>query len=63
MTEFSLGYILLYVWQITFGTPNHEELDVVPFSMKASMIILMVLIILGVWPTFFIDLINTVGFG
>ena len=63
-TVFSLGYILRYVRQIIFGTPNNKEPEAVPFSMKASMIILMSLVvILGIWPSFFIDLINTVGFG
>lgn len=63
-TVFSLGYILRYVRQIIFGTTKNEEPQQVPFSMKTSMIILMALVvILGIWPTFFVDLISTVGFG
>jgi NADH-quinone oxidoreductase subunit M len=63
-TVLSLGYIVRYIRQVFFGIPNHEKPQGVPFSMKLSMVLLMVLVVvLGIWPTFFINLITTVGFG
>jgi NADH-quinone oxidoreductase subunit M len=64
-TVLSLGYVVRYISQVFFGTStNLEKPQGIPFSMKLSMAILMVLVVvLGVWPTFFIDLINTVRFG
>ena len=63
-TVLSLGYIARYIRQVFFGIPNLEKPQEVPFSMKVSMAILTVLVVvLGVWPTFFINLITTIGFG
>jgi NADH-quinone oxidoreductase subunit M len=63
-TVLSLGYIVRFIRQVFFGTPHLEKPKGVPFSMKLSMAILTVLVVvLGVWPTFFINLITTVGFG
>jgi NADH-quinone oxidoreductase subunit M len=62
-TVLSLGYVVRYIRQVFFGISNHEKPQGVSFSMKLSMAILMVLVVvLGVWPTFFINLITTVGF-
>jgi NADH-quinone oxidoreductase subunit M len=65
-TVFSLAYSLRYISRVFLGQPkNGGEKKVVdcPNWMKAAMAILVVLvIILGIWPTFFVNLINTVSF-
>lgn len=65
-TVFSLAYSLRYISRVFLGQPkNGDEKKVVdvPNWMKAAMAILVVLvIILGIWPTFFVNLINTVSF-
>jgi NADH-quinone oxidoreductase subunit M len=70
-TVLSLAYSLRYLSHVFLGkSKNNGEksngekkiLDV-PNYMKAAMVILVILvIILGVWPTFFVDLIKTVQF-
>jgi NADH-quinone oxidoreductase subunit M len=65
-TVVSLAYSLRYTSRVFLGQPKSEGdkkiLDV-PNYMKFAMAILVVLVIvLGVWPTFFINLINTVRF-
>jgi multicomponent K+:H+ antiporter subunit A len=65
-TVLSLAYSLRYISNVFLGKAKKEGekkiLDV-PNYMKAAMAILVILvIILGVWPTFFVDLINTVQF-
>ena len=63
-TVLSLAYSLRFISKVFLGQPKSEEkvLDV-PNYMKLAMAILVVLvIILGIWPTFFINLISTVHF-
>jgi NADH-quinone oxidoreductase subunit M len=62
-TVLSLAYALRYTSHIFFGPSKFEKVKEVPLFMKCAMIILAVLVIvLGIWPTFFIDLITTVSF-
>jgi formate hydrogenlyase subunit 3/multisubunit Na+/H+ antiporter MnhD subunit len=65
-TVISLAYSLRYTSRVFLGQPKNEGekkiLDV-PNYMKLAMAILVVLVIvLGIWPTFFVHLINTVSF-
>jgi NADH-quinone oxidoreductase subunit M len=65
-TVISLAYSLRYISRVFLGQPKNEGekkiLDV-PNYMKLAMAILVVLVIvLGIWPTFFVNLINTVSF-
>jgi NADH-quinone oxidoreductase subunit M len=65
-TVISLAYSLRYTSHVFLGQPKNESkkkiLDV-PNWMKAAMAVLVVfVIILGVWPTFFVNLIETVSF-
>jgi NADH-quinone oxidoreductase subunit M len=65
-TVLSLAYSLRYLSHVFLGQPKSEGkkkiLDV-PNYMKVAMAILVVLVIvLGIWPTFFVHLINTVQF-
>ena len=72
-TVISLAYMLRFTAKIYFGQPAAEELSdgrepkaVVDVSnyMKTSLAILAVLVVLvGVYPTFFLNLIQTVRFG
>jgi len=65
-TVLSLAYSLRYLSHVFLGkTKSKDEKKIVdvPIYMKAAMAILVVfVIILGFWPTFFVDLINTVQF-
>jgi len=62
-TVLSLAYALRYIRHIFLGPKKLEKAEEVPFFMKCAMIILVVfVIVLGVWPTFFLNLINTVSF-
>jgi NADH-quinone oxidoreductase subunit M len=62
-TVLSLAYALRYVSHIFFGPSRFEKVKEVPLFMKCAMIILVVLVIvLGIWPTFFLNLITAVGF-
>ncbi|MCW4045449.1 MAG: NADH-quinone oxidoreductase subunit M [Candidatus Bathyarchaeota archaeon] len=65
-TVVSLAYSLRYTSRVFLGQPkNGGEKTIldVPNWMKAAMAILIVfVIVLGIWPTFFVDLINTVSF-
>jgi NADH:ubiquinone oxidoreductase subunit 5 (subunit L)/multisubunit Na+/H+ antiporter MnhA subunit len=59
----SLAYALRYIRHIFLGPKKLKEAKEVPFYMKSAMIILVVLVIvLGIWPTFFLHLITTVSF-
>jgi len=63
-TVLSLAYSLRFISKVFLGQPKSEEkvMDV-PNYMKLAMAILVVLvIILGIWPTFFVNLITTVHF-
>jgi proton-translocating NADH-quinone oxidoreductase chain M len=63
-TVLSLAYALRLITNVFFGPAKHEKVREVPLAMKISMIILVVfVIILGIWPTFFLNLIGTVSFG
>ncbi|MCW4005837.1 MAG: NADH-quinone oxidoreductase subunit M [Candidatus Bathyarchaeota archaeon] len=75
-TVLSLAYSLRFIYRIflsqsktgntdseTANTAHHKKIVDVPNYMKLAMLILIVfVVILGVYPTFFINLINTVGF-
>jgi NADH-quinone oxidoreductase subunit M len=63
-TVLSLAYSLRYLSHVFLGQPKTEKKVVdVPGFMKLAMAILAVLVIvLGIWPTFFVNLINTVSF-
>lgn len=59
-TVLSLAYVLRYVSDVFFGPVKSEKVKEVPLSMNLAMVILAVLVlILGMWPTFFINLITT----
>jgi len=60
----SLAYALRFISNVFFGQPKTEAKTVdVPKFMKVGMIILAVLVILvGIYPTFFLNLIGTVHF-
>ena len=60
----SLAYSLRFISNVFFGQPKTEAKTVdVPKFMKAGMIILAVLVVLvGIYPTFFLNLIGTVHF-
>ena len=68
-TVLSLAYSLRFTSKVFFGQPKegivyaHKLVDI-PNYMKAAMVILVVfVIVLGIYPTFFVDLIHTVSFG
>jgi NADH-quinone oxidoreductase subunit M len=66
-TVLSLAYSLRYLSHVFLGNPKSEDekkkIVDVPNYMKAAMAILVILVIvLGIWPTFFVHLINTVQF-
>lgn len=67
-TVFSLGYSLRFISKVFLGPSKTQSTDEaskqkkleVPRFMQLSMVILLVLVVIvGVYPTFFIDLINT----
>ena len=63
-TVLSLAYALRYIRHIFLGPTKLKKAEEVPFFMKLAMVILVVfVIVLGIWPTFFLDLITTVSFG
>jgi len=64
-TVFSLAYSLRYISRVFLGQAKNKEKKIVdvPNWMKLAMAILVIfVIVLGIWPTFFVDLINTVTF-
>ena len=65
-TVLSLGYSLRFISNVFFGPPKPEteaKKFSVPKYMQAGMIILAVLVVLiGIYPTFFLNLIGTVHF-
>jgi NADH-quinone oxidoreductase subunit M len=65
-TVLSLAYSLRYISRVFLGQPKNEgEKKIMDVSnyMKLAMAILAVLVVvLGIWPTFFINLITTVRF-
>jgi len=60
----SLAYTLRFISKVFFGqSKNKTPVSPVPLFMKIAMVILaLFVIILGIWPTFFIELISTVSF-
>lgn len=63
-TVLSLAYSLRFVSNVFFGQPKTEAKTIdVPKFMKAGMIILAVLVVvIGIYPAFFLNLIGTVHF-
>jgi NADH-quinone oxidoreductase subunit M len=62
-TVLSLAYALRYLSHVFLGATKLKEAKETPFFMRFAMLILVVfVIILGIWPTFFLDLINTLSF-
>ncbi|HVP16239.1 MAG TPA: NADH-quinone oxidoreductase subunit M [candidate division Zixibacteria bacterium] len=62
-TVLSLAYALRYVSHVFLGPTKREDVKESPLSMRIAMLILgAFVIVLGVWPTFFLDLINTLKF-
>ncbi len=62
-TVLSLAYALRYTRHVFLGPTQLKKAKEVPFFMKCAMIILvMFVIVLGIWPTFFLNLITTVSF-
>jgi len=63
-TVLSLAYALRYIRHIFLGPTKLKKAEEVPFFMKSAMVILVVfVIVLGIWPTFFLNLITTISFG
>ena len=61
-TVLSLAYALRFLSHVFLGSTKHEKVADAPSFMKLAMIILAVfVVILGVWPAFFIQLITTVS--
>jgi NADH-quinone oxidoreductase subunit M len=59
-TIISLAYALRYISLVFFGPAKTEKVKEVPFFMNITMLILAVLvIILGIWPTPFLSIITT----
>jgi NADH-quinone oxidoreductase subunit M len=62
-TVLSLAYTLRYISHVLLGPTKREDAKESPFFMKLAMLVLgAFVIVLGIWPTFFLDLINTVKF-
>jgi NADH-quinone oxidoreductase subunit M len=62
-TVLSLAYVLRFVSQVFLGSPKTVKVKDAPFFMKLTMVILTIfVIVLGIWPSFFVDLIKTVSF-
>ena len=62
-TVLSLAYALRFVSHVFLGPKKIENAKDPPVFMELAMVILTVItVILGVWPTFFIQLITTVSF-
>jgi NADH-quinone oxidoreductase subunit M len=63
-TVLSLAYSLRFIANVFLGQPKGEKkaLDVPGFMKIALAILAILVVILGIWPTFFINLISTVHF-
>jgi NADH-quinone oxidoreductase subunit M len=62
-TVLSLAYALRFLSHVFLGVTKHEKVTDPPYFMKTAMIILAVLTVaLGVWPTFFTQLISSASF-
>ena len=63
-TIFSLAYVLRFFLKVFLQSLKIKEVKEAPIFMTIAMIALAVLVLmLGVWPSFFMDLINSVSFG
>jgi NADH-quinone oxidoreductase subunit M len=63
VTIISLAYVLRYISYVFLGQAKQEKIPEVPGFMKLAMAILVVLVVVvGIYPTFFINLILTVHF-
>jgi NADH-quinone oxidoreductase subunit M len=61
-TVLSLAYALRFMSHVFLGPSRVQGVKEVPSFMKYAMLILAVLVVLlGVWPAFFLDLINTLS--
>jgi NADH:ubiquinone oxidoreductase subunit 5 (subunit L)/multisubunit Na+/H+ antiporter MnhA subunit len=57
----SLAYVLRYLGHIFFGSRKLEKVKEIPFLMKVAMVVLAVIVVvIFLWPSFFIDIIGTV---
>jgi formate hydrogenlyase subunit 3/multisubunit Na+/H+ antiporter MnhD subunit len=63
-TVLSLAYSLRFIANVFLGQPKGEKkaVDVPRFMTLAMAILAILVVILGIWPTFFINLISTVHF-
>jgi NADH-quinone oxidoreductase subunit M len=62
-TVLSLAYALRYISHVFLGPTKNKDAKEPTFFMKFAMLILAAfVVVLGVWPTFFLDLINTFRF-
>ena len=63
-TVLSLAYSLRFISNVFLGQPkNEKKVRDIPRFMKLAMAILVILVVvLGIWPTFFVNLISTVNF-
>jgi NADH:ubiquinone oxidoreductase subunit 4 (subunit M) len=66
----SLAYSLRLISRVFLGisnsreTPEHKQIVEIPKYMKIALAIMVVMvIIIGIYPTFFLNLIQTVQFG
>jgi NADH-quinone oxidoreductase subunit M len=69
-TVLSLAYSLRFISRVFLGTsrrpenPEHKLILEVPISMKIALAIMVIMVLLvGIYPTFFLNLIQTVQFG
>jgi len=59
-TVFSLAYVLRFYWKIFLETSKTKKIQTVPLLMAVPMVILsVVVVLLGVWPTSLIELITS----
>jgi NADH-quinone oxidoreductase subunit M len=55
----SLAYVLRYLGHVFFGSRKFEKVKEIPFFMKLAMLFLaVIIIILFMWPSFFINIIS-----
>lgn len=58
-TIISLAYSLRFLSHVFFGPSKHEKITDAPLSMKLPMLVLAaVVVLLGIWPTFFVSMIS-----
>ena len=56
----SLAYVLRYISHIFFGSKKFEKVKDAPFFMKVAMLLLAaIIVIIFLWPSFFINIIST----